>query len=235
MAIRAIFFDIGDTLLFDDPPLRERFQIALRQAGIEYPEDGLAAAFRIGEEYAITQYREGLPFDDPQVMPETAKRILTALGVPALTDAQWQMLAEAFVGVGYTRRLHPQALPLVAELRGRGFRVGAISDWEETLPELLSDLDLAPYLDSLAVSAIVGVTKPDPRMFQEGLRQIGVAPEDALHVGDWYELDVCGARAVGMQAILFDHPRRRPDSDCPRVETFDQLAVLLLALPCPAC
>ncbi len=58
-------------------------------------------------------------------------------------------------------------------------------------------------------------------------------PETSLHVGDWYELDVCGARAAGMQALLFDWPGRRPDADCPRVTTFAALADILLALPAP--
>jgi putative hydrolase of the HAD superfamily len=108
-----------------------------------------------------------------------------------------------------------------------------ISDWEETLPDLLAELALAPHLDALAVSAIVGVTKPHRRMFEEALRQAGVRPEESLHVGDWYELDVCGARAMGMQALLFDHQRRQVAVECPRVETFGQMAEYLLALPRP--
>ena len=84
------------------------------------------------------------------------------------------------------------------------------------------------------MSATVGCTKPDRRLFQEALRQMGVTAETALHVGDWYELDVQGARSVGMTSILFDHQQRRPDADCPRVESFDELAAFLLSLPCPA-
>lgn len=235
--IQAIFFDIGDTLVFDEPPLRERFWRATRQVGMEYAQESLASAFQVGENYALTRYLAGEAADAPDVRRETAARILTALGLPALTDARWQALAEAFVAVPWVRRLHPQAIALIETLRGRGFRIGAVSDWEETLPELLAEMALAPHLDALAVSALVGggCTKPDPRLFQEGLRQMGVEASCALHVGDWYELDVVGARAAGMAAALFDHARRRPDADCPRVETFDALAALLLSLPCRAC
>lgn len=231
--LQAIFFDIGDTLVFDDPPLRERFWIATQRVGLAYPKEALPGAFRQGEDYAVARYLEGLPFETPPVLRETTARILDALGVSVLTDAQRGALAEAFWDIPWTRYVHPQAIPLLETLRARGFRVGAISDWEETLPNLLADLGLAPYLDTLAVSALVGATKPSARLFEEGLRQSGVEPASAIHIGDWYELDVAGARSVGMDGVLFDHQVRRPDADCRRVVTFEELTLLLLSLPCP--
>ncbi len=232
--IQAVFFDIGDTLVFDDPPIWERFRLATEQVGIRFDEERLADAFQAGEEYAIRRYLRGEPSEAPDVLYGTACRILEALGVQAPTGARWAALADAFTAVPWRRRLHPQALPLIESLRGRGFRIGVVSDWEDTLPDLLADMALAPCLDALAVSAIVGCTKPDPRLFREALRQMEQDSRTALHVGDWYELDVRGAQAAGMTALLFDHRRRRPGADCPRVETFDALADFLLSLPCPA-
>ncbi len=231
--IRAIFFDIGDTLVFDEPPLRERFWWATQAAGLVYAEERLPQAFRVGQEYALSRYLHGVGNDDAEVQREFAARVLAALDVPPLSAAQWQTLAEAFAAVSWKRYVHPGAVPLLEALHGRGFVVGAISDWEETLPGVLAELALAPHLDALAVSAVVGVTKPHPRLFAEAMRQAGVRPDECLHVGDWYELDVAGGRAAGMRAILFDHQKRSPDANCPRVETFDDLAGLLSALPDP--
>lgn len=230
-AVRAIFFDIGDTLVFDEPPLCERVGLAIQAAGIPFDPARLSQAFRSGEDYALMHYLNGLPWDDPAVMRESTARILDALGVPPLPDEGRRALRDAFAAVPFTRRAHPQAIPLLEELRRRGFLVGAISDWEETLPELLAELALAPHLDALAVSARVGVTKPAPALFQEALRQANAQPESSLHVGDWYALDVAGARAAGMQALLFDHAGRAPQADCPRVQTFDALRAYLRALP----
>jgi len=234
--VRAIFFDIGDTLVFDEPPLRERFWSATQATGLVYEKERLPQAFRAGQEYALARYLQGVGNDDAEVQREFTARTLAALDVPPLSAAQWQALAEAFAAVPWKRYVHPGAISLLETLRERGFVVGAISDWEETLPDVLAELALAPHLDALAVSAVVGVTKPHPRLFQDALRQAGVPPEASLHVGDWYELDVCGARAAGMRAILFDHQGRTPDADCPRVESFDALAALLLSLsgPLPA-
>ena len=233
LPIKAIFFDIGDTLVFDDPPLLTRLALAAHQSGSVLDESRLSAAFRAGEAYAVGRYIEGVPWDSPESLREAMARIWRALDRPPLGDKDWQTFGAAFAAVPFTRYAHPDALGLLQELRRSGFTVGAVSDWEATLPALLAELGIMPLLDALAVSEIVGVTKPDPRLFEEALRQTNTAPETSLHVGDWYELDVAGARAAGMSALLFDHSGRRPDADCPRVQTFDALAQYLLALPPP--
>lgn len=229
--IRAICFDIGDTLVFDDPPLRDRFQAAMEAAGLPCPASLFPAAYRAGEKHAIVRYLEGLPFDTPHVLRECADHIIAALRLPPLTEPQWNALAQSFASMPFTRSLHPHALGLIEILHGRGFRIGAVSDWEATLPDLLAELALASHLDALAVSALVGVTKPNPLLFQTALQQLGIPPHECLHIGDWYELDVAGARAAGMSALLFDHACRAPHADCSRVETFAQLADFLLSLP----
>ena len=234
LPIKAIFFDIGDTLVFDDPPLVTRLAQAARQSGLPLNETHLPAAFRVGEAYAVGRYVQGIPWDAPDSLRAVVAHIWRALGCPPLGDSDWLTFGAAFAAVPFTRYAHPDALSLLRELRRSGFTVGAISDWEASLPALLTELGIASLLDALAVSEIVGVTKPDPRLFREALRQAGVAPETSLHVGDWYELDVVGARAAGMSALLFDHPGRRPDADCPRVQTFEALAHFLFALPPPA-
>jgi FMN phosphatase YigB (HAD superfamily) len=63
---------------------------------------------------------------------------------------------------------------------------------------------LAQYFDVLIDSKLVGFEKPDPRIFQPALAGLGVAPEEALYVGDLYEVDVIGARRAGMAAVLLD-------------------------------
>jgi len=228
--IQAIFFDIGDTLVFDDPPLPLRLATAFRAVGSAVDEARFPGAYQWGEAYAMERYLTGIPWEDPQSLAEAVKLILTALELPVPNLAE---LLTAFRAVPFERTVPPEALALLAELKGRGFRVGAISDWETTLPELLRELEIAKNLDALAVSEVVGVTKPDPRLFEEALRQANVAPENSLHVGDWFELDVAGARAAGMSAVLFDWAGRRPVADCLRVTSFGQLSSYLRALPDP--
>ena len=231
LPVRAIFFDIGDTLVFDDPPLRERFGAALREVGVPYSPRRLPEAFRAGEHHALTQYLQGLSWDDPAVLRGGAACILEALGLPPLAGTQWSALSQALQAVPFTRRVHPGAVPLLAELKRRGFTLGVISDWDTTLPDLLAEWGLAASLDAQAVSSLVGVTKPGQALFLDALRQANAEPSESLHVGDWYALDVAGARGVGMRALLFDHAGRVPDADCSRVTTFAEMERFLSALP----
>ncbi|MGQ9510400.1 MAG: HAD-IA family hydrolase [Thermaceae bacterium] len=70
------------------------------------------------------------------------------------------------------------------------------------MPYILELLGLSPYFDHLAVSALSGVAKPDPRLFQEALSALGV--RTAVHVGDSEE-DRKGAEALGLGFIRVDH------------------------------
>ena len=68
-----------------------------------------------------------------------------------------------------------------------------------------------------------GRIKPDPSIFEAALTALGTAAEGTAMVGDSYEDDIAGARALGMRAILLDRDNRRPDEP-DRIDT-------LLALP----
>jgi putative hydrolase of the HAD superfamily len=82
--------------------------------------------------------------------------------------------------------------------------------------------------DVVVDSALIGVEKPDPRIFQAALQALDVAPEEALYLGDLYAVDVLGARAAGMHAVLLGEPGEGPP-DCPRAGSIEELVQLLLA------
>lgn len=97
----------------------------------------------------------------------------------------------------------PGTRPMLAELKRRGLKLAVISNWDQRLPLLLERLDLADPFDTFAISAIVGVEKPHPRIFETALAALGVAAGEALHVGDSRLDDVEGAQGVGMRALRF--------------------------------
>jgi putative hydrolase of the HAD superfamily len=75
----------------------------------------------------------------------------------------------------------------------------------------------------------VGVEKPDPRIFRMALERMGIEPEDAVYVGDVYEIDVVGARAAGMRAYLIDPLMRLGHLDCDRIASLTELPDRLAA------
>ena len=68
-----------------------------------------------------------------------------------------------------------------------------------------------------------GVEKPDPRLFRIALDRAAARPESTIHVGDLYQVDVVGARAAGLRAVLLDETNLRPDADCDRVASLGEL------------
>ncbi len=89
-------------------------------------------------------------------------------------------------------------------LRARGVRTAVISNSEGMLAGLLERLGLMPGLDRIFDSGLVGVEKPDPRIFHAALEAFGTSPDRALHLGDTYATDVVGARNAGIRAALID-------------------------------
>jgi putative hydrolase of the HAD superfamily len=108
-------------------------------------------------------------------------------------------------------RVFDDVLPTLDQLRRSGTRLGVVSNWDSRLPRLLELLDLGDYFETLAVSHIEGVEKPDAALFRRALERLDARPDQALHVGDVKELDVVGARAAGIDGILLDRQGREAD------------------------
>jgi len=78
-----------------------------------------------------------------------------------------------------------------------------VSNWDVSLHDVLERTGLTPLVDAALASAEVGARKPAPAIFAAALAAAdGVAPGDALHVGDTVEADVEGARRAGIHPVL---------------------------------
>jgi putative hydrolase of the HAD superfamily len=130
------------------------------------------------------------------------------------------------------RRPIAPMVELVAELRGRGVRIAALSNSEGHLARLLEEIALAPLFDAIVDSGRVGVAKPSRRIFDLTLEQIGVMrPDVVVHVGDSWSADVEGALGAGWNAIWYQSrsAARRNDPRVPTVTTADETRAALAA------
>jgi len=153
---------------------------------------------------------------DGYVMSDAAdyaiwQRICLAVAerIPGLTDdpqAWFEALYDHF-GRAETWQLYPDAMPALQALAARGVRLGIVSNWDSRLVGILAALGVTPLMETVAVSAVEGVRKPGPRIFQQTLERLGVAPEDAIMVGDSLVDDVGGARAAGLTGVLIQRGR----------------------------
>ena len=72
-----------------------------------------------------------------------------------------------------------------------------VSNFYGNIESVLSDFDLLRYFRSIIESAVVGVRKPDPRIFALGVEALGLNPSEVLVVGDSYKKDIVPAESIG--------------------------------------
>jgi putative hydrolase of the HAD superfamily len=211
--VRAVLFDAGGTLIHVDG---ER---VCRAAGLGYDP----VVFRRAEAGAVAAVRELVLVKpesrDSERIPLYLSEMLVGLGVAdpaARREAAVRVAAEHKRLNLWTRGANGAAGTLEA-LRDRGYRLACVSNADGRVRALLEDAGLAPLLEFVVDSFEAGVEKPSPRIFHMASDRLGIAPAACAYVGDIYEIDVVGAEAAGMTAVLIgDGPapegvRRVPD------------------------
>lgn len=221
MDVDVLFFDVGNTLIYPDPPVGEVYARALREEGFEADPDEVERSFEeswstLRQQQADGTLEYGMTRDDALdwwrlVVRESCR----PFGEPEDFEAFLHRLWEYFA-TGDAWGLYDDVLPTVRDLRRRGKRLGLISNWDVRLEQILRDLGLWARFDCVTISAAVGVEKPDPEIFRHALRGCDCPAERALHVGDSEVDDVAGARGIGMRALWL---RRDAESDGPGVIT----------------
>jgi putative hydrolase of the HAD superfamily len=121
-------------------------------------------------------------------------------------------------------RLYDGVVQALQRLRDSGLRLALVSNSEGTVEALIERLQLSAYFDAVVDSWHVGVTKPDAAIFLHALERLGVAPAEAVMVGDSMKADVGGAIAAGIPAVLIDPLNLHADAVVPRFATFAAFA-----------
>lgn len=152
-----------------------------------------------------------------QVLIETdTERMTGALGDPSemiralaerlgVTPSAVQVEAARSARASHQRRIfrpRPETIPTIAALRAQGKRIGVLSDCAAELPEAWSELPYAEYVDAAVFSCVVGMRKPDRRLYDLISQRLGTRPADCLYIGDGYGRELSGARSAGMRAVL---------------------------------
>jgi len=217
-SFRAVLFDFGGTLDADGEPAVAQFLRGYRLAGggrsdIEFEEIFRESDRRVAENSAI----RGLGFRETVALQ--SRLLAEHEGIDAEVIARAVEDAVLPIAARNAR--------LLADLRERGVRTAVVSNFTGNLKLCLAELGLAPFMDAVVDSAVVGVRKPEPEIFRIALEQLGVAPEDALMVGDNPYADIRAAAALGMMTCWLALSRPAPEGCSP---TF-RIARLMELLP----
>jgi len=229
--IRAIFFDAGNTLIY---PLLEELAEDLTAQGYPATVEDFFAAERAGksklDEWLWPQIRKG---EVPRTIDhfywgEYLRALMDRIHAPEEAREQFMLrVANRFRDIKLWSRVMPETPPYLKALRGREYFMGVISNSVGTMEEQLIRVDLAQYFKTILDSAIVGVEKPHPEIFQLALDRAHVAPREAIFVGDTNATDMGGAQLAGLQGVLIDRVGAYPNAEVPRITSLPELDEVL--------
>jgi putative hydrolase of the HAD superfamily len=153
-------------------------------------------------------------------------RVFTLAGVPlgpALEPARAE-LADYHAEHNLWEHVPANTVPALERLAAGGRRLAVVSNSNGTVRAKLERLGLARFFETIVDSQEEGVEKPDPRIFAIALDRMGARPEATVHVGDLYHVDIVGARAADLRAVLIDPHDLYSDHDAVRVPSLAGLA-----------
>jgi putative hydrolase of the HAD superfamily len=225
MAIEAVFFDAGGTLVFPDLRLT---LASLHLRNIQPSQEQLFAAERVAKLKLDEARAHGVTGVDARYWQLFYDNLLGQLGIndPSLRD---ELVLATRTGTNW-RTVRPRTREILQSLHSR-YRIGLISNSDGSIGRLMEELGLGNCFDSVTDSHHCGCEKPDPRIFRAATNSLGVMPERSLYVGDIYSVDIVGARGAGMSALLMDVAGVYVGSNYPRITSLDQIEAYLAHLP----
>ncbi len=216
MPIKALFFDVGNTLLFPSPA---RMLRALHDRHI-FPSPELLRQIERQTKREFDLLKDGDRAVDHGFWHIYYSHLLTQLGLP--DDAICAGLVSCTRVSGNWCDIRPHTREALLRLKSK-YRLAVISNADGKIAGILERCGIAGCFETITDSGIVGHEKPHPAIFAAAARSLGVAPQESLYTGDVYSVDYLGATRFGMQAILFDVAGAYTDSGLPRVESLEEL------------
>jgi len=213
--VKAVVFDLGNTLWFmgNEPPKAELDRIAaellrswLARNALALPVPTEAICRDVWEAYdQAWQIEVGRGTLREPALPILARGAFAARGIAISAEQADAFWRESWIGVRrFGVALYPDTIDVLRALRERGLLIGVNSNRPCTTAMMtadLADMGLAPYVDAGVASGETGFLKPDPSTFERVLADLGVAPREAVMVGDSAEADMRGAKAIGMRTV----------------------------------
>jgi len=214
--VKAIFFDVGNTLLF---PTWSKMLAALHRRKIApAPELLQSIECRTKHEFDAILQRGGAV--DQGFWYIFYSHLLDSLSIQ--DDALRDQLVDATRISADWSQIRPGTREILLRL-GRQYRLGVISNADGKIAGVLEHCGIADCFQTIVDSGIVGSEKPHPAIFEAALQQMGSSPAGSLYVGDIYSVDYLGATAAGMGAVLMDICGAYREKNWPRVEALEEL------------
>lgn len=222
--IEAVLFDAGNTLIYVHPG---RVAEILRTAGADVDAQGVRRAERAARRRLNEVIDDGHLGTEPEVWRAYFSTLFRESGVPETgMEEAGRLLRETHALNHLWTWVEPGTVDALESLASAGYRLAVISNADGRVESVLRDVGLRPHFEFVVDSEVVGVAKPDPAIFREGCRRLGLEPETCLYVGDLYPVDYVGATGAGLRGVLLD-PLALHEGRAPTVPTLGGLVPFL--------
>ena len=199
MKYEAIIFDVGDTLLEHYPSEKQIFVDRLKHLGFELDNKlttSVGEAITKAAHEQIQKEQNGAPrMSDDDFTAMQDKAALSCI----IADKNETELLEKLAHLPFPKqefKVIPGTVEVLQTLKDKGFRLGIVSNHREWLPDYLKEIGLSQFFETIVVSDIVGVEKPDSRIMQIALDNFSLDASVCLYVGD-HPFDVLCAKNSG--------------------------------------
>ena len=229
--IEALLFDVGGTLLYPCPSVAETFAEIAQRRGHDLSAEQVERHIPAVDAFYEDAYRRDGDFwcsheGSVGIWLDQYRLLCRLTGIGDDAEGMAHEVHEAY-RAGDHWAVFPDARGCLVALKGAGFALGVVSNWDDELENLLCDLDLLPFFDCVAASAALGCRKPDPAIFQIACARLGIPPERCLHVGDHPEADGDGAAAAGIRPLIIDRSRALAFCRHERISSLEEVPLLL--------
>lgn len=218
--VKAIFFDVGNTLLF---PNRERIHAPLTRRGI-LPDADLLRDLECRTKNQFDGMMTTNGSTDHSFWWLFYSQLLSEIGLH--DNAIRDQLVASIRNSGNWDTIRPGTAEQLRDI-GKRYPIAVISNADGRIEDVLRRCGIAHCFRTITDSGLVGYEKPHPEIFRQALKSMNAAPEESLYVGDVYSVDYLGATGAGMQAVLMDIPGAYRDKGVPRVESLEELQTVL--------
>lgn len=197
--IKGIIFDYGGTIDSRGVHWSEIIWDGYTSVGVPVDKDSFREAY-VHAERELAKVRHILPEDNfYDVLFKKMNIELQYLADQGKIKADTvQLYAPDIARYCYdaAKQCIAEARPVLEELHNR-YPMVLVSNFYGNVTAVLSDFDLLKYFNNIIESAVVGVRKPDPKIFAMGVEALGLKPEEVLVIGDSYKKDIVPAESLG--------------------------------------
>jgi len=121
------------------------------------------------------------------------------------------------------------AVEVLSKLKSEGYKTGLISDCSHEATKVWDNTPFPTFFYTTMFSCMVGITKPNPRIYQLALRQLNIEPRNCIYIGDGGSRELTGASQAGMQAVLLQIPNE-VKADMYKIDSEDWDGIVITSL-----